>query len=97
MGLMALRVKTLYASMFRDITGKTEETIQLERPIVKELLDYLTKVYGKKFKDLVIDPKTGDVTVEGGIFIAIGGHRVKMSDTISEGDTVAFLMGMAGG
>lgn len=94
---MATRVKTLYASTFRDITGKVEETVPLERPVVKELVDYLTRVYGKKFRDLVIDPATGDITVQGGIFIAVGGHRVKMTDTISEGDTVAFLMGMAGG
>ena len=94
---MATRVKTLYTSLFRNITGKAEEAIYLETPVVKELIDYLSRLYGPKFRELVIDPQTGEFSLTRGVCIFVDGHRVGMSDRLSEGDEVAFLMAMAGG
>lgn len=94
---MATRVKTLYSSLFRDTTGKAEEVIYLDTPVVKDLIDYLSRQYGPKFRELVIDPQTGEISLTRGVYIAVGGRRVGMSDRLSEGDEIAFLMALAGG
>jgi molybdopterin converting factor small subunit len=94
---MATRVKTLYSSLFRNITGKAEEVVYLETPVVKELIDHLSRLYGQKFRELVIDPQTGEFSLTGGVYVSVGGRRVGMNDKLSDGDEIAFLMAMAGG
>lgn len=89
---MAITVKVKYTSIFREITRRGEELILLEKPEVRELVEYLTQAYGKKFQQLLIDQKTGDISLTDGVFVSRGGYRVKMADTLGQGDEIVFLV-----
>ncbi|NIR86451.1 hypothetical protein GWO13_02335, partial [Candidatus Bathyarchaeota archaeon] len=56
-----MKVTVKFFTTLREITGKREEEIKSSRDLtVDELLQDLSKKYGRRFKDYVYD-ETGDV------------------------------------
>lgn len=55
-------INIVYLTIFQEIAGKREETIEAPNGIsLMELLKILAKKYGKKFEEELFDSKTGKV------------------------------------
>lgn len=92
-----ITVKAEYQARFREITKAPEEFFQLERPLVSELAQILTRKYGPLMEALLIDPETGDLNNKGTLFLDSKGRRIDINDTLEDGEVIAFMVGIAGG
>ena len=92
-----ITVRAEYTARFREITRVTEETIQLQQPLVSELAQFLTQKYGPLMEALLIDPETKDLNNKGTLFLDSKGQRISIDDTLDDGEVVAFMVGIAGG
>ena len=92
-----ITVRTEYHSHFREITGLSGDTFQLDQPLVSELAKRLTAKYGEKMSALLIDPNTNELNANGTMYVDSKGRRIYIEDTLEDGETIAFLVGIAGG
>ena len=92
-----ITVNTEYHSHFREITGLAGDTFELEQPLVSELARQLTDKYGERMSALLIDPQTKELNANGTMYVDSKGRRVFIDDTLEDGETIAFLVGIAGG
>ena len=92
-----ITVRTEYHSHFKEITGLSGDTFELEKPLVSELARKLTEKYGEKMAGLLIDPKTNELNANGTMYVDSKGRRIYIDDTLDDGETIAFLVGIAGG
>ena len=92
-----ITVRTEYHSHFKEITGHPGDTFELDRPLVSELAKRLTDKYGDKMSALLIDPNTNQLNANGTMYVDSKGRRVFIEDTLEDGETIAFLVGIAGG
>ncbi len=92
-----ITVNTQYHSHFREITGLAGDTFELEQPLVSELARRVTDKYGEKMSALLIDPDTNELNANGTMYVDSKGRRVFIDDTLEDGETIAFLVGIAGG
>lgn len=90
-------VHTQYQSRFREITRIPGETFELEQPLVAELAQTLARKYGPQMEALLIDRETHELNTRGTMYLDSKGRRVYMEDTLADGETIAFLVGIAGG
>jgi len=90
-----VEVKVSYQGPFLDITRKKEEQVRLDRPQVRELIEFLVGCYGSRFKGLLIDPQTGED--KRSIIIIANGRRLGMDKELCAGDEISFLTAIAGG
>jgi len=97
-GFMILRVKIKYFAIFREITNKREEELDVkEGATIKELLETLSERYGKRFKDLVFN---GDVVSDRLLMLVDGVniHSLNGLETkLSENATFVILPPVGGG
>ncbi|MEM3506660.1 MAG: MoaD/ThiS family protein [Candidatus Bathyarchaeia archaeon] len=57
-----MHVNIVYLTIFREITGKREETIEIPSgSTLMDLLKFLAKKYGKKFEEELFNPETNEV------------------------------------
>jgi molybdopterin converting factor small subunit len=92
-----ITVHTEYHSHFREITATDKDSFDLEEPLVSELADQITEKYGEKMKAMLIDPETHDLNARGTMYVDSKGRRISIDDTLEDGETIAFLVGIAGG
>lgn len=92
-----ITIRAEYTARFREITKLTEETIQLQQPLVSELAHKLTQKYGPLMEALLIDPETKDLNNKGTLFLDSKGQRISINDTLEDGEVIAFMVGIAGG
>ncbi|MGE0822283.1 MAG: hypothetical protein AB7G75_05350 [Candidatus Binatia bacterium] len=92
-----ITVRAEYTARFREITKVTEETFQLQQPLVSELAQKLTTKYGPLMEALLIDPETNDLNNKGTLFLDSKGRRISIDDTLEDGEVIAFMVGIAGG
>ena len=92
-----ITIRAEYTARFREITRLTEETIQLQQPLVSELAQKLTQKYGPLMEALLIDPETKDLNNKGTLFLDSKGRRISIDDTLDDGEVIAFMVGIAGG
>ncbi len=92
-----ITVQAEYTARFKEITQITSETIQLEQPNMAELAQILTTKYGERMEALLIDPNTQDLNANGTLFVDSTGRRLFIDDTLADGETVSFMVGIAGG
>ena len=92
-----ITVRAEYTARFREITKLTEETFQLQQPLVSELAQKLTQKYGRLMEALLIDPETKDLNNKGTLFLDSKGQRISINDTLEDGEVIAFMVGIAGG
>lgn len=90
-------VHTQYQSRFREITRIPGETFQLAQPLVSELANVIARKYGPQMEALLIDRETDELNTRGTLYLDSRGRRVYMEDTLADGETIAFLVGIAGG
>ncbi len=92
-----ITVQAEYTARFKEITQTTSETIQLEQANMAELAQKLADKYGPQMEALLIDPNTKDLNTNGTLFIDSSGRRLFIEDTLADGETVSFMVGIAGG
>jgi molybdopterin converting factor small subunit len=92
-----ITVRAEYQARFREITRISEETFQLEQPLVSELAQILTHKYGPLMQALLIDPETSDLNAKGTLFLDSKGRRISIGDALEDGEVIAFMVGIAGG
>ena len=94
---IVITVHTEYQARFREITKITEESFQLEQPLVSELAERITQKYGSEMQALLIDPETNDLNAKGTLYLDSKGSRIFIDDTLADGETIVFMVGIAGG
>lgn len=92
-----ITVQTEYTARFKEITQITSETLSLEQANMAELAQILSEKYGPQMQALLIDPNTQDLNQNGTLFIDSTGRRLFIDDTLADGETVSFMVGIAGG
>ena len=92
-----ITVHTEYQARFREITKVSEESFQLEQPLVSELAELITTKYGADMQALLIDPETNDLNAKGTLYLDSKGNRLFIDDTLEDGETIIFMVGIAGG
>ena len=92
-----ITVHAEYQARFREITQVTEETFQLQQPLVAELARRITQKYGPRMEALLLDPETNDLNNKGTLFLDSKGRRICIDDTLEDGEVIAFMVGIAGG
>ncbi len=92
-----ITIHTEYQARFREITKITEESFQLEQPLVSELAERITQKYGSEMQALLIDPETNDLNAKGTLYLDSKGNRIFIDDTLADGETIVFMVGIAGG
>ncbi len=92
-----ITVHTEYQARFREITKVAGESFELEQPLVSELAERITRKYGADMQALLIDPDTQDLNTKGTLYLDSKGNRVFIDDSLEDGETVVFMVGIAGG
>ncbi len=92
-----ITVHTEYQARFREITRIAGESFELEQPLVSELAERITRKYGADMQALLIDPDTQDLNTKGTLYLDSKGNRVFIDDSLEDGETVVFMVGIAGG
>lgn len=79
-----MKILVKYFAAFKELTGKTQESIQIEKgKTTKDLLEIIMKKYN--FKDNV------------NIVIALNQEYIKTDTLLKDGDEVAIMMPSSGG
>lgn len=90
-----IEVKVSYHGPFLDITRKREERIQLDRPRARDLIEQLAGCYGGRFRDLLIDARTGEE--KRSTLLVANGRRLELDVELNGGEEISFLTSIAGG
>jgi MoaD family protein len=96
--MMKIHVEFLGFPMVSDVIGKKNMELDIPGNTVKDLIDELIRLYGKKVREAFYDEKgrfdvTLQVSLNGKIFIPAG----KQHTPLNEGDTLIFMLLLAGG
>jgi molybdopterin converting factor small subunit len=89
------KVSVFYDGVFAGLTGREKEWVELEVSDFSHLVDKLSKDYGDRFREAVLD--TERMEVRAGVSVLNNGRRVELKTLLQEGDEVAFLISIAGG
>lgn len=92
-----ITVHTEFHSHFKELAATPRDSFQLERPLVSELAERISAKYGEKMRAMLIDPDTHDLSERGTMFINTKGRRIAIDDILEDGETISFLVGIAGG
>ena len=69
----------------------------LKFPTVSEFAKCICDKYGARMRAMLIDPKTNELNERGTMFVNEKGMRVSAEDILEDGETITFLVGIAGG
>ena len=92
-----ITVHTEFHSHFRELAATPRDSFQLEEPLVAELAALISAKYGEKMRAMLIDPETNDLNERGTMFLDTKGRRISIEDKLEDGETISFLVGIAGG
>jgi len=98
---MSIGVKVKLFATFREIAGgQGVVDVRLSREAtIKDLIDELSKLFGKEIEDVLLDSKTGSLKSFNNVLV--NGHNVKLLQELrtklDNGDTVAFFPPVGGG
>ena len=96
--MMKIHVEFLGFPMVSDVIGKKKMELDILGNTVKDVIDELIRLYGKKVREAFYDEKgrfdvTLQMTLNGKIFIPAD----KQHTPLNEGDTLIFMLLLAGG
>jgi len=98
---MSIDVRVKLFATFRDIAGgQGVVDVRLSREAtVKNLIEELSKLFGKEIENMLLDPKTGSLKSFNNVLV--NGQNVKLLQELrtklDNGDTVAFFPPVGGG
>jgi hypothetical protein len=64
---------------------------------VAELAERISAKYGEKMRSMLIDAETNELNERGTMFVDTKGRRISMEDSLADGETISFMVGIAGG
>jgi len=95
---MKVRIEIVGVPMLSDIIGMKKFELDVPGKTVKDLLEELTRKYGVKVRKVLYDEKGA---FDPMIQIAVNGEKWIPADrhdtTLSDGDTLIFMILLAGG
>ncbi len=92
-----ITVHTEFHSHFRELAATPRDSFQLDEPLVAELAARVSAKYGAKMRAMLLDPETNDLNERGTMFVDTKGRRISIEDRLEDGETISFLVGIAGG
>jgi molybdopterin converting factor small subunit len=92
-----ITVHAEFHSHFKELAATSRASFELEEPTVCALAASISARYGEKMQAMLIDPETQELNERGTMFVDTKGRRVSMEDTLEDGETITFLVGIAGG
>ncbi len=92
-----ITVHARFHSHFKELASTSEDSFLIEVPTVSEFAKCICDKYGARMRAMLIDPKTDDLNERGTMFVNEKGMRVSAEDTLEDGETITFLVGIAGG
>jgi len=95
---MNIHVEFLGFPMVSDVTGKKKLELNIPGNTVRDAIDELIRLYGKKVREAFYDEKgnfdvTIQITLNGKTFIPADKHLTPLT----EEDTLVFMLLLAGG
>ncbi len=95
---MKINVEFLGFPMVSDVVGKKKMSLDVPGNTVKDAIDELIGLYGKKVKDSFYDEKGNlDVTIQMMLNGKLFAPADIQSPSLNEGDTLTFMLLLAGG
>ena len=92
-----ITVHTEFHSHFKELATTGRDSFQLEQPLVAELAERISVKYGEKMRSMLIDADTNELNERGTMFVDTKGRRISMEDSLADGETISFMVGIAGG
>ncbi|MEQ8231389.1 MAG: hypothetical protein RLW61_00280 [Gammaproteobacteria bacterium] len=92
-----ITVHAEFHSHFREIAATARDSFALDEPSVAEFAERISAKYGARMRAMLIDPETNELNERGTMFVDSKGRRISMEDTLEDGETIAFMVGIAGG
>lgn len=92
-----ITVHTEFHSHFKELAATGRDSFELEQPLVAELAERISVKYGEKMRAILIDPDTRELNERGTMLIDTKGRRISMEDSLADGETISFMVGIAGG
>lgn len=92
-----ITVHTQFMSHFRELAATERDSFELDEPVVSELARKIGEKYGEKMTAMLIDPDTQELNERGTMFVDTKGRRISIDDRLDDGETITFLVGIAGG
>jgi len=95
---MKINVEFLGLPMVSDVIGKKKLELDITGKTVKDVIDELIKLYGKRVKDAFYDSEGNfdlmiQIALNGKSFISADKHDTPLN----EGDNLIFMLLLAGG
>jgi len=94
-----VKVKVVHFVFLRAITNVRNEELEVETATVGCVIKELAKKYGRRFKDLILNPATGQL--QYGIIVALNNRDVRslegLDTKVNEGDVISLLPPIPGG
>ena len=95
---MKIQVEFLGFPMVSDVIGKKRVELDTAGNTVKDVIDELIRIYGKKVREAFYDEKGRfDVTLQMTLNGKIFNPADKQYTPLDEGDTLTFMLLLAGG
>jgi len=95
---MKINVEFLGFPMVSDVIGKKKLQVDIPGHTVRDVIDELIRLYGKKVKDAFYDEKGNfDVMIQVALNEKTFIPADKPHTALSEGDTLTFMLLLAGG
>ena len=92
-----ITVNAHYQSRFREITQIEQETFVLGEPTMAALASAITGKYGPAMTALLMDEESRSLNSRGTLYLNAKGRRMYLEDALEDGDSVFFMVGIAGG
>ncbi|MEM7540337.1 MAG: hypothetical protein AAF384_02000 [Pseudomonadota bacterium] len=92
-----ITVHAEFHSHFKEIATVSNDSFELETNTVSEFAEKVADKYGPQMRAMLLDPETKDLNAKGTMYVDTKGRRIFIDDTLEDGETIAFLVGIAGG
>lgn len=93
-----MKINVIFLATFRDVTGTSQTTVDVEGNTVGDVIDTLVSKYGDRFKNEVLAPDGNIIkyvkVFRNGNFID---RNAPLKNPVNEGDTLAFIPPVVGG
>jgi molybdopterin converting factor small subunit len=87
------RLNIRYQGVFREITQRKDEALELTGPSLEKVVTALAGLYGRRFSGMVWD---GSRKMLAGVSVLVNGQPRDWEAPLQEGDEVLFLTAFGG-
>ena len=92
-----ITIHAQYQSRFREITRIEKESFEIPEPTMAALAAAITGKYGPAMTALLMDEESKSLNSRGTLYLNSKGQRMYIEDSLTDDETVFFMVGIAGG